>query len=451
MSFWKGCCMSAKERPHDLEAERAVLCACLIRPEIIPQVMATLQPGDFYSEKHSLIAGALYAIGPEADLVQLMARLTAAGSLEKAGGEQYVSNLVDVVPTSAGWRNWAGIVVEHSKRRRVIDACLKGYETAHRDDLAGVLSTLKAEITDIERDQAPEIESSLSVVQEVYREIEDRHSHGSRFVGIKTGLSNIDAALSGMEAGSSTYLIARPSIGKTALALTIADYVAETQGPVLFFSLESNRHALTRRRLAARSGLHLTWIRTGDIKPDQWHDLHQACDDLGKIPLMVVDHARYKDPGALVSLAETVSLRGPLKLIVVDHIQLTRPKRVLPSRHQEISLASAELQGLAKSCNCPVLILSQLSRPDRQSKAKYPVLEMMKESGDLEQNADNVWGLHRDDKETEHARLEQLKGRDSGTWVTWLRFDRFRQRFTDGEEPFEIDKQPKKTSWQDVA
>lgn len=367
--------------PHDLEVERALLCACLLNPQIIRRL--DLDRDDWYIERHALIYDALRLLQDGADAVTLKAALEAKGNLEKAGSVAYLIELTELASTWAGWKRHQEIIQGHSKRRQVIRACMTAAHQAEQstEELSEILSTLKSGITAIDREQSPEIASSLSIIQEVYKDIEERHAHGNRFVGTRTGIQGIDDNLSGMEPGSSTYLIARPSIGKTALALTISDYVAQTQGPVLFFSLESNRQALTRRRLAAHSHVFLSRIRTGHIEDNQWEPLQGACEKLSSIPLMIVDHARYKDPERLCSLAETVSIDKQLALIVVDHVQLLRARRQFSSRHHEISYASDVLQGLAKTCRCPVLILCQLNREadKRAGKSRYPQLSDMKE------------------------------------------------------------------------
>ncbi len=431
--------------PQDVEAEMAVLAGCLINPDIIPQVQGILTLDDFYRESHKHIFEALCTLGKGADIITLEAKLKSAGKLDEIGGMGYLAELTGFMSTSAGWRAHAEIVKEKSQRRQVIMMCSVAADRAFRDDeeLQGTLSGLKGEIVQVEREQAPEIESALTVVQTVFKEIERRHETGNQFVGIRTGLANIDNNLFGLEPASSTYLIARPSIGKSALAITIADYIAEHEGPVLYVALESNRHSLTRRRLAARSRVFYSRIRRGDIEDGQWDRLTEAAGKLTDIPLLIADHSRYRDPQTLCSLAQTIHMQRKLKAIIIDHIQLSQPRKRLRTRHDEISQASADYQTLFKDLNVSGIILCQLSREiERRTAASkrnnpYPQLNDMKESGDLEQNADIVWGLWRKDKQDPSTRLEQLKGRETDTWVTWLRFDRFIQRFYDGEAPTE--------------
>jgi len=443
--------------PQDIPAEQVVLCSCLRDPNVITRAQGIIGPADFYREEHGHIFEALCALGRDSDVVTVSAWLHEHGYTGDHYSVPALDTLSELLPTSATVRHHAEIVREQSQRRQVILSCQVAESSARdqTEELPETLSALKTAITTVEREQSPEIESALTTVQQVYREIERRRANKNKYVGIRTGFQCIDERTWGLEAGSTTYLIARPSIGKSALALNIADWVAVHEGPVLFFSLESNRHALTRRRLAARSGLHLTWIRTGDIRSEeQWGALHDACDYLSDKPLLIVDHSRYRDPQALVSMAETVSLRQPLTLVIVDHIGLCNPRGV-KSMYERASVASDILQTIPKLCNCHALILCQLSREfERRVTAKkgpqYPTLADMRDSGKLEENADNVWGLWRKDKESEAARLEQLKGRDSGVWVEWLRFDGCCQRYTVGSEPGPLEPEEKpQSAWQE--
>lgn len=218
----------------------------------------------------------------------------------------------------------------------------------------------------------------------------------------------------------------------TALALNIADNVSlNNPGKVLFFSLESGETALTRRRLAAKSGVYLTRIRTGGVDDSQWSHLIEAANTLSDNNLIILDRPKFKTVENLCSMAETLAMEHPISLIVVDHIQRMRSKQRFQNRHLELSYISEELTSLVSELNTPGLILCQLSREVDKRRDQRPKLSDMKESGDLEQNADNVIGLFRKDKIDEFAEIEGLKGRDVGTWKEWLSFDRFIQKFSD--------------------
>jgi replicative DNA helicase len=238
----------------------------------------------------------------------------------------------------------------------------------------------------------------------------------------------------GLEPSTVTGLIARPSMGKTALALNIAENVAaeDKEKRVLFFSLESNVMALMRRRVSAQSYVLLSRIRSGDINDMEWGKIINAMNHLGD-NLFIFDSPKFKRIEDLYAMAETMALESKLSLIVIDHIQKMTTSLKTYSRHNEISTISNKITSLAKDLKVPVLVLCQLNREaeKRVGKEKKPRLSDIRESGDIEQDFDNVIGLYRESKEAEYANVECLKGRDTGTWETVLKFNRFIQKFYD--------------------
>ncbi|MFZ7112454.1 MAG: replicative DNA helicase [Desulfatiglandales bacterium] len=430
-----------KPLPHDIEAERAVLCAMMIRFEIIPQVKSVLLPGDFYKEAHKHTSRAMFETR-SGDLVILGDFLKKEGLLEKAGGMACLGNLVDAVSTSAGWPYHADIIKKHSIRRRIIVECQKTldacYDRTSENDQ--VLSDHKGRLRRIESDQAKDFEESKALIGKVFDDIQTRKDQGGSLVGAPTGFENLDEPTGGLEPKTTTYLIARPSVGKTTLALNIAENMARAEGKrVLLFSLESSALAITRRRLSAESRVFLSLIRSGDVEDSQWSDLIGGAETLSKSGLLVLDTPKFKFIERLTSLCESMALEHDLSLIVIDHIQLMKTRARTTSRHELLSSVSERLQDLAKDLNVPVMVLCQLNRKleDRPVSRQAPQLSDMKESGDLEQNADNVWGLWRQDKTSEYMQIEGLKGRDTGTFKTWLKFDRYIQKFYDCEEQYQ--------------
>jgi replicative DNA helicase len=217
--------------------------------------------------------------------------------------------------------------------------------------------------------------------------------------------------------------------------------------------LESNAEAITRRRMAARSKVFLWRIRTATLEDGQYPRLMEAANHLCKSQVILFEKPAFKVIENLIAQCESMAMdRPPISLIVVDHIQRMRSRKKFQNRHLELSWISEEFSTLAKNLNVPVLILCQLSREaeKRAGKDKFPKLVDLKESGDLESNADQVWGLWRQDKEGEEARLECLKGRDTGTWVAWLRFDLQIQQFLDASEPPEHEGKIHRSEWRDL-
>ena len=432
--------VNLKIPPHDLDAEVALLGAMFVNAEVIPKVQALIEPSDFYREAHWRICDAFFKTGKSAPTI-IANRLKEKNHLESCGGKDYIFSINEGISTSAGYEYYCNVIKELSRKRKVILECQSTTEKAFEP---------QSESEEIISDHNQAIRSIMStgnhheffrnnaeIINDVVKDVERRQQSGDLFVGIKTGFENIDNCVFGLEPKTTTYLIARPSMGKTCLALNIAENVAETYPKkVLFFSLESGDVALTRRRLAAKSGIFLSRIRTGDIRPDQWPDLIDSANDLSESGLIIADRTEYKAIERMVSVCQSISTDYPISLIVVDHIQRMRSKTRFNNRHLEISHVSEELSSLANDLDIPILILCQLSREleKRPTAKQQPRLSDMKESGDLEQNADGVWGLYRENKESEIARIEALKGRDTGVWTAYLKFDRYIQRFFDTDD-----------------
>lgn len=427
-----------KVLPHDVEAEQAVIGAMFINPGCIPKVQKILNPDDFYREAHIHICKALFITKFKADLITVSDALTKKGLSEMWGGNDYLASLVESITTSAGVGHHAEIVKGLSERRRLISECMNTLDKAYglHNEFEEILSNHKGAIRDIQANQQEDYRDNKELVNAVFKDIENRAQSGNRSVGVKTGFVNIDIHTAGLEKKSATYLIARPSIGKTALALNISDHIAKNyEGKVIFFSLESGDMALTRRRLSAHSGVFLSRLRTGNIEDSQWPDLIEAANILSENNSIIIDRPRYKVVENLVAMAETLAMESPLSLIVIDHIQRMRSKTRFQNRHLELSSISEEISSLANDLDIPILILCQLSREVEKRKDQRPKLTYMKESGDLEANADMVIGIYREDKESEILRVECLKGRDTGTWTTYLKFDRFIQKISDYKDP----------------
>ena len=448
--------------PYNPDTEQAVLGAMLINFKSISQVKQTLQPSDFFKESHEHICEALFALKDKVDAYTIADYLTSKGVLEKAGGLSYIAQLTDSVITSVGVMSHCTILKELSERRKLIQVCQTTSDMAFRleSDLQTTLSSHKNEIRDIQAENnQDDYQSGDALIGQVFDDIQKKSDSGVYRVGVLTGFTDIDDKISGLEPKTVTCLAARPSMGKTALSLNIADYVAESEPDqkVIFFSLESNAKALIRRRLSTFSSVALTRIRTGNIGDEySWERLTEAANRLAK-NLIILESAKYKTIETMVSFSESIAMEDKISLIVIDHIQRMRSRTKKNSRHLEISWISEEISTLAKNLDTPIIMLSQLSRAEKGSQGrngkpdKFPILPDLKESGDLEQNLDSVWGLWREDKDSDVMRVEGLKGRDSGTWLAWLSFDRFTQKFSTCVSPPPDDYNPfskKKSSYE---
>lgn len=415
--------------PRNIDAEVALLGCIFKNPGILPKLRALLEPTDFFKNANSEIYRAFLSV-KDPDVITVSEYLDKKNALQKAGGTEYLAAILETAITSHGYQAYADIVKELSVKRNIILQCSALVEKAYDGvGIADLVCGLKAVVRDIQSKGKPDITDTTSLLMGLFKDIEQRKQSQNYQVGIPTGIPSIDAQIGGLEKKSLTYLIGRPSMGKTALALAMAENIAQSGiGLVLFFSLEMGDVQLMRRRLSAKSNVFLSRIRTGNVEDSQWPDLVKAADGLSLADMLIVDKPKYKTIEHLVDLAESISIDRKISCVFVDHVQLMRSQQKFNNRHLEISCVSNSLKDLAKNLDIPVVGLSQLSREVEKRNNKRPVLSDLKESGDLEQDADIVIGIYRKDRESEAMELGGLKGRDIGTWQTTVEFNRFTQR-----------------------
>lgn len=439
-----------KQLPCNPESEAALLGACFLRPEIIRQVQEILEPADFYGEAHTLLFSVMCKLGKQVDASTVLAECQRAGVLEQVGGKTVIADLAEGVSTSAGWKYHAESIKDNSDRRRLIAICEVARDKAFdpSNEYNQTISEHKEKVRELEPEDRTDRETNEALCKDILKDMERREASKSPYTGIRTGFENLDTRAWGLEPGTTTYLIARPSMGKTALSLNIAEHVSQNElGLVLFYSLESSGKALMRRLVAAHSTVYLTRIRKAELDDSQWPLLMEAFNELSaNSNLRIISHPRFKQVERMIAKAETMALVRPLSLIVIDHIQRMSTGARKQNRHLELSYISELLTSLSQTLKVPMIVLSQLKRGVESRKDPRPELSDMRESGDLEQNADQVWSIYRKDKEAELAEIECLKGRDTGTWKTALRFDRFIQRFYDTDEQPESEPS---THWQE--
>lgn len=300
----------SKIPPHSVEVEHVTLGAMLINPDCIIKAKSVLNADDFYRESHSLIFKAILEVGIN-DVKLIAHRLEQNKELEKVGGIAYITELADSTSTSAAFDHHVEILKDLSRRRKVIYACMTAGEQSYdlSVELNDTLSTLKTDIRGVQADGRCEYRDNKELVQAVFKDIEDRVNNDRHHVGILSGFKGIDIHLNGFEPKTLTYIIGRPSMGKTALGVNIADNMAlANQGLVLFFSLEMGDEQITRRRLSAKSKIHLSHIRAGYIQDSQWPDLVEAADKVAENNILVIDRAKYKTFENLAAIVETLAL-----------------------------------------------------------------------------------------------------------------------------------------------
>ncbi len=402
--------------PHNLEAEQAVVGSMLLSPEAVEGALNALAAADFYRPAHARIfsaMGDLYARSVPVDHLSVADRLEALGEIESAGGKLYLLDLSGAVPTTANWPRYAEIVKRMSTLRQLIGAGTQivamGFDAP--DDMGKVVEDAERLIFEVTSKRVSsnfrEINELLKVSFEQLEKLFERKEH---VTGVPTGFTDLDRLLAGLHESDLVILAARPSVGKTALALNVAVNAAKKGTSVAVFSLEMSSEQLVQRVLCSEARINLQDVRTGHLKPDSWHSIHHAMGKLADLDFWV-------DDTPSISILEVRAkarrqLRDKSKgLIIVDYLQLMQPQgRRSENRQVEISEISRGLKILAKELKVPVLALSQLSRAVEQRAGKRPQLSDLRESGAIEQDADVVMFLDRntnpgfDDEEGRPAR-----------------------------------------------
>ncbi len=397
--------------PQALESEQAFLGAIMIRPEAMSESVDAISPDAFYSEKHRLIYRATLALfnkSEPVDVESVRAKLVDQGELEQVGGVAYLAELAAEVPAASNARHYAGQVQKKFMLRSLIDAgeyvAELGFDEA--DEIDEVLD--KAEKRVYEVTSSPPLSKFTSLREslgEAWTRLEHLHEHRDEMRGIRTGFKDLDTMLAGLQNSDLIILAARPSMGKTALALDIARQAAVGHGTVVgIFSLEMSSQQLIDRMVAAEAKVNSWNLRTGRITDqDDWGRIREAYDRLGQAPIFIDDA-----PGSNILKMRAVARRlkreqglGPL---IVDFLPLmvSTATRAAVSLVQQVTEISRSLKTLARELNVPVLALSQLSRAVEQRRGK-PRLSDLRDSGSIEQDADVVMFIHRDDKMNEES------------------------------------------------
>lgn len=395
--------------PHNLEAEKALLGSIMLRPEVMFEIADTVFPQSFYSEKHRIIYETileLYSKRNPTDLLSVSARLKEKISgnsdlLEEIGGNTYLSELVNSVPSASNAVYYAQIIQKKNIARNLIAAAdfisSVGYDEAQ--DLEEMLDQAQKKIYDVTNVSSihkfVELKTELT---EAWERLDRLHNSGDGLRGVPTGFPDIDNKLSGLQKSDLIILAARPSVGKTAFALDIARQSAvEHNVPVGIFSLEMSSQQLVDRMLASQASVDAWKLRTGrGIKEDDFSAIRQSLDVLSKAPIFIDDQ-----PGNNIlkmrSVARRLKNEKGLGLIIVDYLQLMTTTKNYDSMVNQVTEISRSLKNLARELEVPVLALSQLSRAVEQRGGK-PKLSDLRDSGSIEQDADVVMFIHREDK-----------------------------------------------------
>lgn len=422
--------------PQNIDAEQSLLGALLIDKDSIVRVAELLHAGNFYrSEQHGQIYSAivdLFDRREPIDLVTLTEELKKKGVYDKVGGSAYLTSLVNIVPTSAHIETYAKIIKEHAVRRNLISQATKLIEQAYDEEVPvdTLLENAEAGIfflsqDHVKRDFIP-IKDALT---ESFDRLDELQKSSGKLRGVPTGFRDLDSKLAGLQDSNLIILASRPGQGKTSFALNIAQYVAVVAGlPVGFFSLEMSQEELVDRLLVGQADIDAWKLKTGRLDEKDFDRLSLAMGELAEAPLFIDD-----TPGISISEMRTkarrLQIEHGLKLLIVDYLQLI-VGRNLENRVQVVSEISQQLKNLARELKIPVLAISQLSRAVEARGSRKPQLADLRESGAIEQDADVVMFIYREDPEkSEAVKLDIQKHRNGPTGEIDLIFRADRVKF----------------------
>lgn len=398
--------MSGRIPPHSIEAERAVLGAILLNKDAFDTVSSIVKAEDFYSDNHRVIYEALVSIvgkNQRVDYVLLSEELKKSQKLEAVGGILYLTNLTTDIVDAYNVEDHAKIVRDKAHLRKLIHVANAVESMAYREEEETEDIVNRAEQMVLDVSGTTKGESSFSVMRDVVYETIDRinelQRHKGILTGVSTGFKDLDNLTSGLQKSDLILVAARPSMGKTAFTLNIAQNVAmKSKKNVAFFSLEMSKTQLVARVLAAVAGINSGRIRNGQLSQEDWGKAINALNDLADAPLYIDDTSGLTPQLMKKKLRRLIQEHGELGLVVVDYIQLMENggKKMADNRQQEVSAISRQLKIMAREFNVPLIALSQLSRGVESRADKTPMLSDLRESGSLEQDADIVAFLNRE-------------------------------------------------------
>jgi replicative DNA helicase len=430
--------------PQNLEAEESVLGAMMLSPGAIGAVSEVLDAGDFYRESHAKIyraALALYAKGEPVDAITLVDELEERGELEDAGSRTRIHELAALVPASANAGHYARIVREMATLRGLIRAGgeISGLGWERPGETTDLVDRAEQIVFDLSQSR---VTSEFSHIEELLKDSFERitalYEAGADVTGTPSGFRDLDRLTSGFQPGNLIIVAARPSMGKSGLGLCIAGNLAvRAEVPTAVFTLEMSKSEVTQRLMCSEAKVESQRLRTGKLAADDWPRLTAACDRLAKAPIYV------DDTGSITmmeirSKARRLKSREPgLGLIVVDYLQLMTSGASVENRVQEVSQISRQLKVLARDLDVPILAMSQLSRAVEQRHDKRPILSDLRESGSIEQDADLVMFIYRDEYYNEEsdqqgiAEVHLAKHRNGPTDTVKLSFLKRYAKFAD--------------------
>lgn len=407
-----------KVPPQNIEAEQSVLGSLLLDKDAIIKVVDILTSEDFYKETHGMIYKAvieLYEKRMPIDVVTLTDQLEKKEILENVGGASYLTTLINSVPSATRVTHYANIVQQKSTLRRLIQAASKTLELGYQEDqdIESVLDEAERNIFSVSQKFLKQYFVPLKeILAASFERIDKLHKHKGMLRGVSTGFDGLDKILAGLQPSDLIILAARPSIGKSSLALNIAQHAAiEEKLPVGIFSLELSKEQVVDRLLCAQAGVDSWKLRTGNLEEEDFPKIGYAMGVLSEAPIFL-DDSPVATSLEIRTKARRLQTEHGLGMIVVDYLQLMESRqRPSESRVQEISEISRSLKALARELNVPVLAVSQLSRAVEQRPSHIPQLADLRESGSIEQDSDVVMFIYREDyydKDTERKNIADI-------------------------------------------
>ena len=431
--------------PQNVDAEMSVLGGMMLSKDAIADVIEILRATDFYRPAHASVYDVvveLFGRGDPADAVTVGAELKRKGELERIGGLPYLHTLVATVPTAANAAYYAGIVREQAQLRSLVEVGTRivqlGY-TTDGADVEGLVNLAQSEVFAVsEQRNSTNYVTLEQVVPELYEELERNANRDGGLDGVPTGFSELDAKLNGLRAGQMIIIAARPGGGKSTLAMDICRSCAvHNNKAAAYFSLEMNRTELSMRLLAAESRVFLDRMIKGELETRDWQEIARTLDKISQAPL-IVDDSPNMTMGEIRAKSRRMKQQFDIQLIVIDYLQLlTSGGKSVESRQQEVSEFSRSIKLLAKELEIPIVAVAQLNRDSEKRNDKRPQVADLRESGSLEQDADVVILIHREDMFNENTEKQGMadiiigKQRSGPTGIVELAFQGHFSRFAE--------------------
>lgn len=391
--------------PQNLEAERSVLGALMLDKDAIIKIANLIRVGDFYRDDHNFIFETmleLYEQREPIDVLSLSNRLEEKGQLDKIGGSSYLTSLVTNVPSSSNIAHYAKVVQKKSTLRKLIITAAEIVELGYKEeeDVEKLLDSAEQKLFAVSQKYIKQDFVPIrSILESAFNRIDELHKGDHKLRGIPSGFSDLDSILAGFQKSDLVILAARPSIGKTTLALDFARQIAKKEKKsVGLFSLEMSSDQLIDRMIAAEAGVDLWRLRTGNLKDEDFIKINEAMGVLSEAKIFI-DDAGSANVMEMRTMARRLQSEQNVELIIIDYLQLMEGRSGGDNRVNEISEISRALKQLARELNIPVIALSQLSRAVESRSPQIPKLSDLRESGSIEQDADVVMFLYREDRE----------------------------------------------------